>query len=252
MVFQHFMEPEGLLWCSEEPSAGPCPESDWSIPLHLISLRSILIFFSHICLGLPSGHLPSAFPTRILYAFLFSTCAVCSPSHPCLDYSNYTRQRVSVMKLIMQFSRISITSPFFGPNILNTLSLWSFHNIRDQVSRPYRTIGKIIFLYILIFTFLDSRGEDRRLWTEWHQALVNSVYSCFPPEQNFDLLLLFSRRAHSSVDGWGAMLQSRRLWVWVLMTSLNFFNLPKPSSSTVAMGFTQPLTEMSARRYIWG
>jgi hypothetical protein len=39
--------------------------------------------------------------------------------------------------------------------------------IRDQVSHPYRTTGKIIALYILSFVFLDSRREDKRFWTEW-------------------------------------------------------------------------------------
>jgi hypothetical protein len=31
------------------------------------------------------------------------------------------------------------------------------------------------------------------------------------------------------------------------MRSLNFFNLPNPSSRTMALGSTQPLTEMSTR-----
>jgi hypothetical protein len=44
-----------------------------------------------------------------------------------------------------------------GPNILlsalfsNTLSLRSSLNVSNQVSHPYRTTGKIIVLYILIF-----------------------------------------------------------------------------------------------------
>jgi hypothetical protein len=39
--------------------------------------------------------------------------------------------------------------------------------VRDQVSHPYKTAGEFIVLHIPIFTFLDSRREDERLWTEW-------------------------------------------------------------------------------------
>jgi hypothetical protein len=35
--------------------------------------------------------------------------------------------------------------------------------------------------------------------------------------------------------------------------SLDFFlNVPNPSSCTMAPGFTQPVTEISTRRYFWG
>jgi hypothetical protein len=52
-----------------------------SIPPHLISLISILILFTHLRLGLPSGLFPSSFPSNILYAFLFSLIRATCPSH---------------------------------------------------------------------------------------------------------------------------------------------------------------------------
>jgi hypothetical protein len=43
--------------------------------------------------------------------------------------------------------------------------------VTDQVPHPYKTTGRIMVLYILTFTFRDSRSEDKRLWTERYQAL---------------------------------------------------------------------------------
>jgi hypothetical protein len=77
-----------------------------SIPTRLISLRSILIWSTHLRLGLPSGLFPFGFPTNILYESLSSPFVL--HSLPWLGHSNYTWWGVQVMNLlIMQISPTS-------------------------------------------------------------------------------------------------------------------------------------------------
>jgi hypothetical protein len=51
-----------------------------TIPYHPISLRAILILFTQLYLGLPSGLYPSGFPTNILYVVVFSSICATSPA----------------------------------------------------------------------------------------------------------------------------------------------------------------------------
>jgi hypothetical protein len=89
-TFQHFMEPEGSLPCSQEPPKVPILnqiDPVYTIPLY-ICLRSILTLSTHQRLGLPSGLFPSGFPTNVLYAFLFYPILAICPLISCAEDDN--------------------------------------------------------------------------------------------------------------------------------------------------------------------
>jgi hypothetical protein len=114
IVSQHFMEPEGSIPNSQELSICSYPEPDQSSPHypHPTSTRSISILSNHQSLGLPSGLLPSGFPTNKLYTFLFFPFSCYMPRHLILlafiILIICTWLRVHIMKpFIMQFSPFS-------------------------------------------------------------------------------------------------------------------------------------------------
>ena len=123
-------------------------------------------------LGLPSGLFPSGFPTKILYTpLLFPIHATC-PTHLILfDLITQVEEYRSLSFSLYSFLHFPVISYLLGPKILlnteflNTLSLRSSHSVRDQVSLPYKTTGKIINLYILIFIFSCRKLEDKRFCT---------------------------------------------------------------------------------------
>src|SRR5215468_4846925 len=137
---------------------------------------SILILSSHLRLGLPNSLFPSGFPTNTLCTPLSSPIRATCPAHLILlDLTTCTilgEEYRSFSSSLCYFLHSSVTSSLLGPNILlntlfsNTISLCFSLNVSDQVSHPYKTRGRIMVLYILIFKILDSNLEDKRFCTE--------------------------------------------------------------------------------------
>jgi hypothetical protein len=137
------MELEGSLQCSEKSATGPHPEPDQHRP-NLLSYFFTIQFniIPRLRLSIPSGILPSGFPTKTLHAFLFALMSTIWP----------------VLLVFLDLLPIPAWVQMFLSTLFsNTLNLCSSLHVRDQVLHPYKTKDTIILLCNLVFMFVEKR-----------------------------------------------------------------------------------------------
>ena len=123
--------------------------SKWPIPFRIFHQNSS-------CISLPIIHTPRP-----------------PLSSPCLDHLNICGWE---FKSQSSFLQPPVNSSLLGKKLFlstlfsYTLSSSSSLHIRDHVSHPYKTTGKIMVLFILTFMFIDGKWELKTLW--------NNAFDC--------------------------------------------------------------------------
>jgi hypothetical protein len=135
--------------------------------------------------------LTCSFSDQNIVCITYRSHACCMPSlshFPRFDHPSNIWWTVRVMKLLTEIffslsprspSWVHISSPAPCSEIL--WNLFSTHNVRDQVSHPYKISGKIIGSYVLIVMFLERKWEQTRSARNGSRHSQHLVWSWFLP-----------------------------------------------------------------------
>ena len=186
-------------------------------PVHApTSRRSILILSSHLHLGLPGGLFSSGFSMKTLSLPFLSPIWDTCPAYLILLYlitrTILVEEYKSLSSLLCSFLHSPVTSSHLGPNILLNIEFSNTLNVRKRPS----------FIFIQN-NWHNYSSVQLNLW--WGTRLRSWLRHC--PT---------SRKVAGSIPDGG----------------IEIFHWHNPSVRTMALGLTQPLTEMSTRNISWG
>ena len=149
------------------PKSSPCLRQPLSSKSSLISLFHLpLVLPNHLCLA--------GFPYKILYA-IPPLRATCPSLLILLDWItrikfNEEQAYTSRISSLCNYFLSPLTSSILGSRVFlctllsNIVSLLSSRSSKDQLSCLCKRAGKIIFRYNEMCIFLDSKGQDKRVY----------------------------------------------------------------------------------------
>ena len=154
----------------------------WSSPFHTVYTRYTFTLPSLVHLGLPSGPFSSGSSTQTVYVSLRSPILATCLAHfihlAFITWIVFGENYRSWSSSLCNFLQSPFTSSLLGQNIFlsnlfsTTLRLCSYHNMKDQVPHPHKTVSRMAVLCVIIRMVYSYIQGHRKRWTGFETAIT--------------------------------------------------------------------------------